>query len=62
MVYFPFLQRFASAMVELAGDPGMAVALAEGMADTTLWRTPDPVWTPGRGLGRTAGSALDWRP
>jgi len=37
----------------------MAAALAEGMADRTLWRTPDPVWTAGRGLGPTAGSALD---
>lgn len=26
--YFPFLQQFARAMVEFAGDPGMAVALA----------------------------------
>jgi creatinine amidohydrolase len=37
----------------------MAAALAEGMADRELWRTPDPVWTAGRGLGPTAGSALD---
>ncbi len=37
----------------------MAAALAEGMADAELWRTPDPVWTPRRGLGPTAGSALD---
>jgi len=37
----------------------MAAALAEGMADKELWRTPDPVWTAGRGLGPTAGSALD---
>lgn len=37
----------------------MAAALAEGMADRDLWRTPDPVWTPGRGLGNTAGAAFD---
>jgi len=37
----------------------MAETLAEGMADPILWRTPDPVWTPGRGQGPTAGSALD---
>jgi creatinine amidohydrolase len=37
----------------------MAAAVAEAMRDKTLWRTPDPVWTPGRGLGTTAGSALD---
>lgn len=37
----------------------MAAALAEAMADPVLWRTPDPVWTAGRGLGPTAGSALD---
>ena len=37
----------------------MAAALAEAMADKTLWRTPDPVWSPGRGQGNTAGSALD---
>jgi creatinine amidohydrolase len=36
----------------------MAFALAEAMGDRTLWRTPDPVWTPGRGQGNTAGSAL----
>lgn len=37
----------------------MAAVLAEGMADKALWRTPDPVWTPGRGQGPTAGSLLD---
>ena len=37
----------------------MAAALAEAMSDRELWRTPDPVWTPGRGQGPTAGSALD---
>jgi creatinine amidohydrolase len=37
----------------------MAEAVAEAMRDKVLWRTPDPVWTPGRGLGNTAGSALD---
>ena len=31
----------------------MAEALAGAMRDTTLWRTPDPVWSPGRGLGST---------
>ena len=37
----------------------MAAALAEAMADKALWRTPDPVWSPGRGQGNTAGSAND---
>jgi creatinine amidohydrolase len=37
----------------------MAGALAEAMGDKTLWRTPDPVWSPGRGQGNTAGSAND---
>jgi creatinine amidohydrolase len=37
----------------------MASALAEAMGDRVLWRAPDPVWTPGRGQGNTAGSALD---
>jgi len=37
----------------------MAAALAEAMGDKTLWRTPDPVWSPGRGQGNTAGSAND---
>jgi creatinine amidohydrolase len=37
----------------------MAAAVAEAMRDRVLWRMPDPVWTPGRGLGNTAGSALD---
>ncbi len=37
----------------------MAAAVAEAMRDRALWRMPDPVWTPGRGLGTTAGSALD---
>jgi creatinine amidohydrolase len=37
----------------------MAAAVAEAMRDKVLWRMPDPVWTPGRGLGNTAGSALD---
>lgn len=35
----------------------MAKALAGAMADKTLWRRPDPVWTPGRGLGDTTGAA-----
>ena len=34
----------------------MTAALAEVMHDGTLWRTPDPVWTPGRGQGTTAGA------
>lgn len=34
----------------------MAEALAKAMRDETLWRTPDPVWSPGRGLGRTGPS------
>jgi creatinine amidohydrolase len=37
----------------------MAAALAEAFADKQLWRKPDPVWTPGRGQGNTAGSAHD---
>ncbi len=37
----------------------MAAALAEAMGDRILWRAPDPVWTPGRGQGNTAGSALE---
>lgn len=37
----------------------MAAALAEAMADASLWRAPDPVWSPGRGQGNTAGSAND---
>jgi creatinine amidohydrolase len=37
----------------------MAAALAEALADKQLWRTPDPVWSAGRGQGNTAGSALD---
>jgi len=37
----------------------MAAALAEAMVDPVLWRAPDPVWSAGRGLGPTAGSALD---
>ncbi len=32
----------------------MAAALAEAMRDPILWRTPDPVWSPGRGLGPTS--------
>lgn len=31
----------------------MAEALAAAMKDPVLWRTPDPVWTPGRGQGPT---------
>lgn len=37
----------------------MAEALADAIADRALWRTPDPVWSPGRGQGNTAGSSLD---
>ncbi len=37
----------------------MAAALAEAVEDKQLWRKPDPVWSPGRGQGNTAGSALD---
>jgi len=37
----------------------MAAALAEAMGDKMLWRTPDPVWSAGRGQGNTAGSALE---
>lgn len=31
----------------------MAAALAAAMRDATLWRVPDPVFAPGRGLGST---------
>ena len=34
-----------------------AEALAEAMRDKALWRRPDPVWSPGRGQGNTAGHA-----
>jgi creatinine amidohydrolase len=37
----------------------MAQAMAEAMRDRTLWTRPDPVWTPGRGQGTTAGSAAE---
>jgi creatinine amidohydrolase len=36
-----------------------ADALADAMRDKGLWRRPDPVWTPGRGQGNTAGHADD---
>ena len=36
-----------------------AEALAAAMLDKGLWRTPDPVWSPGRGQGNTAGHADD---
>ena len=35
----------------------MAEALAAVMRDPLVWRRPDAVWTPGRGLGRTNGPA-----
>ena len=34
-----------------------AQALANAMLDKRLWRKPDPVWSPGRGQGNTAGHA-----
>ena len=34
-----------------------AEALANAMRDKQLWRRPDPVWSPGRGQGNTAGHA-----
>ena len=34
-----------------------ADALAACMLDKGLWRRPDPVWSPGRGQGNTAGHA-----
>ena len=37
----------------------MAAALAEAMVDAVLWRVPDPVWSPGRGQGNTAGAAYE---
>ena len=37
----------------------MAAALAEAMHDRALWRSPDPVWSPGRGQGNTAGAAAE---
>ncbi|UFN47651.1 creatininase family protein [Roseomonas sp. OT10] len=36
-----------------------AEALAAAMRETALWRRPDPVWSPGRGQGNTAGHAED---
>ena len=33
----------------------MAAALAEAMGDKMLWRTPDPVWSAGRGAGEYGG-------
>ncbi|MBN9510554.1 MAG: creatininase family protein [Alphaproteobacteria bacterium] len=35
----------------------MAEALAAVMRDPLVWRRPDAVWTPGRGLGRMNGPA-----
>ena len=37
----------------------MAAALAEAMSDAVLWRTPDPVRSPARGQGNTAGAAYE---
>ncbi len=37
----------------------LAEMVADGIRDQTLWRTPDPVWTPGRGQGNTAGAAYE---
>ena len=34
-----------------------ATTLAEAILDKGLWRRPDPVWSPGRGQGNTAGHA-----
>ncbi len=34
-----------------------ADALADAMRETRLWRRPDPVWSPDRGQGNTAGHA-----
>jgi hypothetical protein len=31
--------------------------LAKAMLDKPMWRKPDPVWSPGRGQGNTAGHA-----
>lgn len=36
-----------------------AEALAAAMRDRPMWRKPDPVWSPGRGQGNTAGHAED---
>ena len=36
-----------------------AEALAAAMRDKPMWRKPDPVWSPGRGQGNTAGHAED---
>ncbi len=41
-------ERFLAAQAE---------ALAAAMRDPALWRRPDPVWSPGRGQGNTAGHA-----
>jgi creatinine amidohydrolase len=51
--------RSATAAKGEAMLEAMAAALAEAMADEVLWRVPDPVWSPARGFGNTAGSALD---
>lgn len=36
-----------------------ADALAAAIRDKPMWRNPDPVWSPGRGQGNTAGHAHD---
>lgn len=36
-----------------------AHALADAIRDKPMWRRPDPVWSPGRGQGNTAGHAQD---
>lgn len=35
----------------------LAEEIAAAIGDAALWRTPDPVWTPGRGQGPTSGDA-----
>jgi creatinine amidohydrolase len=49
--------RPASAAKGEALLAAMVEALAALMRDPVLWRRPDAVWTPGRGLGRTDGAA-----
>ena len=46
--------RVATAAKGAALVAAMAEALAAAMRDEVLWRTPDPVFAPGRGLGPTA--------
>lgn len=37
----------------------LAELVAGGIRDEELWRVPDDVWTPGRGLGNTNGASYE---